>query len=266
MSSLGTLICRVRDSDGEIHVYQDAHSRYLTFGNRVEQSCLDLCDPQRLVHVYTQAMMLSLLLCPSPRRVLLLGLGGGSLAKAVRAAAPAAHICGVEQRAAVIEVARQHFHLPEDRRFQTLCQDASTYLSAHDGSHELILSDLYLADGMDVTQTNQAFVQLAHDRLTENGVLVINQWASEFSTNQMATAVLGEVFDGRVLHLHVQGGNIVSFALRGALPDLQRKLLFAAAQALGSRLSIPLQRHARNLWRQNAEVLGIGRFTRRGIL
>ena len=265
MSSLGKLISRTHDSAGEVHVYQDDQCRYLTFGNAVEQSCLDLTDPLRLVHVYTQAMILSLLLRTSPRNVLLLGLGGGSLAKAARAAVPGADICAVEQRAAVIEVAREYFELPRDNRFHAVCQDAWSYLSSHARSQELILSDLYLADRVDAMQTTQAFVQLAHDRLAERGVLVINQWASELRSNQVAMAVLAEVFDDRVLHLHVQGGNIISFALRGDLPDLQRKAFFAAAQMLGSRLAIPLQRHARNLWRQNAEVLGVGRFLRRGI-
>lgn len=265
MSPLGQLIYRTRDSSGEVHVYEDDQCRYLTFGNAVEQSCLDLGDPLRLVHVYTQAMMLSLLLRTSPRSVLLLGLGGGSLAKAVRAAVPGANICGVEQRAAVIDVAREYFELPRDDRFHAVCQDAWSYLSSTLESQELILSDLYVADGMDAMQTTQAFVQLAHDRLAESGMLVINQWASELRNNQLAMAVLAKVFDDRVLHLHVQGGNIISFALRGELPGLQRKALFAAAQVLGSRLEIPLQRHARNLWRQNAEVLGVGRFLRRGV-
>ena len=94
------------------------------------------------------------------------------------------------------------------------------------------------------------------------GTVVVNQWSSEFAGNRAALVALNEVFDGRVVNLHAQGGNILSFAFHDALPDLHRDAWFDAAQALGLKLSIPLQRHARNLWRQNAEVLRSGRFRR----
>ena len=104
------------------------------------------------------------------------------------------------------------------------------------------------------------FLRLGRDSLSDDGVLIINQWASEFEANRAAFNALVEVFDERILQLHVQGGNIIAFAFRGQLPDFRRDDFFAAAQSLGLRLGIPLQRHARNLWRQNAEILGVGRF------
>lgn len=263
MGIVGRLILGFSDEEGEIHVYEDARFRYLTFGNAVEQSCLDLANPVRLEHVYTQAMMLALLLGDRPRRVLLLGLGGGSLARALRAADRGLRIVGVERRAAVIEVARSHFQLPDDRRFDVVCAEAGAFLRQDGGEYDLILADLYLAEGMDPQQMAADFLGLCRERLSATGMLVVNQWASEFSANRGALATLSQVFGDRVLTLHAQGGNILSFALRGGLPDLRRDELFAAAQALGLRLGIPLQRHARNLWRQNAETLGVGRFQRR---
>lgn len=263
MPDLGELICRVEDAEGEVHVYQDARFRYLTLGNEVEQSCLDLANPARLEHVYTQAMMLALLLGEGARSALLLGLGGGSLARALRAADRGLGIVGVERRGAVIDVARTHFRLPEDRRFESVCAEAEDFLRGEQQPYDLILADLYLAQGMYPGQVAVDFLQLCRERLTDKGMLVVNQWASEFQSNRSAFDALAHVFDERVLTLHVQGGNIISFALRGNLPNLRRDAFFAAAQALGLRLSIPLQRHARNLWRQNAEVLGVGRFRNR---
>lgn len=263
MSELGNLVHRAQDPEGEIHVYEDARFRYLTFGNQVEQSCLDLGDPEQLVHVHTQAMMLSCLLHPPPDEVLLAGLGGGSLARAMRRARPGATIYGLEQRAAVIEVAREWFGLPADRRFHIVQAEAGAYLEKVAASFDLILSDLYLAEGMDPCQTTLAYLQLAHDRLQPDGILVVNQWASEHTGNREGPRHLATVFGDRVLHLHVQGGNIISFAFRGELPHLQRNAFFEQALRLGLRLQIPLARHARNLWRQSAETLGVGRFRSR---
>lgn len=263
MIDLGGLIFRTIDDEGEIHVYQDACFRYLTFGNAVEQSCLDLTNPVRLEHVYTQAMMLGLLFNPDARRIALLGMGGGSLARALRAASRGARILAVERRAAVFDVARTYFDLPDDRRFITVCDEAEGFLRSQSGLHDLIFSDLYLAEGVYPGQVASGFLQLCREQLSDDGVLIINQWASEFQANRAAFNALAEAFDGRILYLHVQGGNIIAFAFHGQLPDLRRDSFFASAQSLGLRLDIPLQRHARNLWRQNAEILGVGRFRHR---
>lgn len=262
MSDLGELIFSTSDADGDIHVYQDRRFRYLTFGNEVEQSCLDLANPVRLEHSYTQAMMLGLLFHPGVRRVTLLGLGGGSLARALRAAGRGLRIQAVERRAAVIGVARRYFDLPDDARFGVVCAEADEFLQSRQTDQDLIFSDLYLAEGMHPDQAATDFLQQGRERLSGDGVLIVNHWASAFEVNRAAFNCLAEAFDERVLHLRVQGGNIIAFAFRGQLPDFRRDEFFAAAQSLGLGLGIPLQRHARNLWRQNVEILGVGRFRR----
>jgi spermidine synthase len=260
MTDLGRLIYRTADDEGEIYVYQDRRFRYLTFGNAVEQSCMDLANPLRLEHIHTQAMMLGLLFSPEARRLALLGMGGGSLARALLAASRGAHIQAVDHRASVVEVARTYFDLPDDSRFSVSCEDAHDFLQSQREGYDLIFSDLYLAEGVHPGQASTAFVQLCRERLSDAGILVINQWASEFQANREASNALAELFDERTLHLHVHGGNIIAFAFCGPLPDLKRDGFFSMAQSLGLRLDIPLQRHARNLWRQNAEILGVGRF------
>ena len=196
------------------------------------------------------------------RRALLLGVGGGSLVRALRAADRALHVIGVERRAAVIDAAHAYFGLPDDRHVRIVCDDADRFLAACDQQFDLLFADLYMADGMCPRQVAPDFLLHCRSRLAGNGVLVANQWSSEFAGNRAALVALNEVFDGRVVNLHAQGGNILSFAFHDALPDLHRDAWFDAAQALGLKLSIPLQRHARNLWRQNAEVLRSGRFRR----
>ncbi|MCB1801758.1 MAG: methyltransferase domain-containing protein [Gammaproteobacteria bacterium] len=259
---LGSLVFRTRDDEGEIRVHEDDRCRYLTFGNEVEQSCVELARPARLAYVYTQAMMLALLLHPQPRSALLLGVGGGSLLRALRAAARGLRITGIERRAAVLDVARAWFGLPEDRRVQLVCDEADAYLRNTSDRFDLLFADLYHADGMYPEQLAAEFLASCRMCLEADGVLVVNQWASELDRHGALLGNLGEVFGGQVLHLHVQGGNILSFAFNGALPKIDRGIWLDAAQALGQRLDIPLQRQARNLWRQNAEVLRVARYRR----
>src|SRR5581483_253689 len=55
--------------------------RFLHFDLDAVQSAMDMHDPVRLTLAYTRRMMAFLLFNRAPARVLLLGLGGGSLAK-----------------------------------------------------------------------------------------------------------------------------------------------------------------------------------------
>src|SRR3954469_9224725 len=72
------------------------------------QSCQSRGEPRRLVFEYLRMMMGALYLGPPPRRVLVIGLGGGSLVTALESVLPQAHIDAVEVDPAVVRVAREY--------------------------------------------------------------------------------------------------------------------------------------------------------------
>ncbi|MGD2119876.1 MAG: class I SAM-dependent methyltransferase [Chromatiales bacterium] len=259
--SLGDLLYQTRDEIGPISVYQRKSRRFLTFGNGVEQSCCDLEHPARLEHVYTQAMMLALLLQPDTSSALLLGLGGGSLARALRAVRLQLQIHAVEYRQAVIDVARDFFALHDDRYLQLHCDDAQHYVNSDARQYDLLFADLYLADSVHQAQQDAGFLSACRQRLSDHGVLLMNSWSSEFRDSVKAQRALQQAFGEQVIFFHVQGGNVIAFAFNGSMPDLRRNDFFGQAQQLGLRLGIPLQKLARNFWRQNSEPLQLGRFS-----
>jgi spermidine synthase len=261
VAQLGREIHRQTDREGEILVHDDGLRRILSFGSAVEQSCMLPLAPARLVYVYIQAMALAALLVPRAERALMLGLGGGSLLRGLRAALPACHIMAVERRPGVIEVARRFFALPQDAAVELICAEAAEQLAAGVEAVDLLFADLYGDSGMDRRQAAADFLRDCHRALSSSGVLALNFWSSEFADVRQVSASLAELFEGQVLYLHVQGGNIVVFACRGGVPDLDRQVFFDAAQALGACMQdTPLLRLAKNLWRQNAEVLKTGRY------
>src|SRR5512138_3544669 len=77
----GHLVHRTQDELGPIEVVEDTLYRSLHFGTEPKQSSMLLGDPLALVLSYTRSMTTALLFVPQVRRVLLIGLGGGSLAK-----------------------------------------------------------------------------------------------------------------------------------------------------------------------------------------
>jgi spermidine synthase len=261
---LGVLVARTEDDQGAVCVRQAGHHRFLTFDNAVEQSCFNTARPYRLEHAYTQAMMLGLLLVPASDSAVVLGLGGGSLVRALRHARPDMDIAAIESRRAVLDAARLWFGIDEhDPSHQLVCQDAEEFLAERRGSFDLVFADLYHAEGASPLHNAPAFLDRCRAHLSAQGVLLLNHWCSEFRDSLLAREALQQVFGDSLLYLHVQGGNVIAFAFADQLPDLDRKRFIDDALALGRTLDIPLHRLARNFWRQNSEPLKLGRFGRR---
>ncbi|MDQ2695423.1 MAG: hypothetical protein M3Z21_08605, partial [Pseudomonadota bacterium] len=100
----GTLVHCSRDAEGFIEVVDQFGLRSLHFGNPTLQSRMRLADPAALMVDYTRAMLAPLLFIDPPATVLILGLGGGSLARFMLYHFPRCRVQVVERRAAVVEV------------------------------------------------------------------------------------------------------------------------------------------------------------------
>lgn len=259
-NKLGKCVYERNDNHGPVTVFEKHNKRYLTFGNAVEQSCLNLDKPYQLDHSYTQAMMLALLLKKDIRRALLLGLGGGSLVRALRHVRTNLEIHAVEYRSIVIDVAQEWFLLPDDKNIHLHCDDAVDFITQPEPEYDLMFTDLYLAAGVHDAQNDGGFLSNCQKHLSDSGILMANQWSDSYSDAQLAREALKAAFGNKLLSLHVEGGSIVTFAFNGPLPKLNPKQFYADAQALGVLLDIPLQQLARNFWRQNAQALKLGRY------
>jgi spermidine synthase len=88
-----------------------------------------------------------LLALPAERRrsVLLLGLGGGSAARVVRAVAPRARIVGVEIDAEVVAAARRWFDL-DALGVEVVVDDAARYLARTRRRFDAVLEDVFVGD------------------------------------------------------------------------------------------------------------------------
>ncbi len=110
------------------------------------------------------------------RRVLILGLGGGSTARIVRAIAPEAHIVGVELDPAVVNAARQHLDL-DDLGVEVVVEDALTFLRADRGRYDAVFEDVFVGEGDGVHKPGwlpEPGLELARRLLAPGGVLVTN--------------------------------------------------------------------------------------------
>jgi len=124
------------------------------------------------------ALAAPLLLLPrqSRKRVLILGLGGGSAARIVRELAPRAEITGVELDPAVIRAARRWFDL--DRLgVRVVAGDALAYLTRSRKEFDIIFEDVFVGSGRSVHKPDwlpEPGHRLAARRLRSGGILVSN--------------------------------------------------------------------------------------------
>jgi spermidine synthase len=234
----------------EVTVSEAGGIRSLHVGGAAIQSAMCIDDPFALALDYTRCMMAFLLLHPRPRDVLMIGLGGGSLAKFVHRHLKRAHVRAIECDARVVQTARSHFALPPD--------DARLSIEIGDGAQALApqCCDVLMVDGFeDEAQApglaSQDFYDAAYLALRSPGVLVINFMSDDPAFDRRLRS-LERAFDGAVLALPaLSDPNIIVFALRATRPRVAWTRLRSRAARLEQRLGLPFARYVSALKRMN---------------
>jgi spermidine synthase len=236
----GDVIFSCRDADGVIDVVDEIAVRSLQFSSAARQSTMFRQEPNRLALAYTQCMMTCLLFGDAPERVLMLGLGGGSLVKFLLDQCSDCRVDAVEKRPKIVEVAREYFHLPQDQRLSVHVEDALQFLEApRTDLYDLIAVDLHDSHGMAPVVQRTEFFPCCHNWLAADGMLVINLWyGSNESEERMVRDNLVEVFKGRVLYLPVAGKRNCIALIFGTSRDLDVAAARARARQWQQRTQI----------------------------
>lgn len=135
-----------------------------------QQSSMSLKRPDKLVYFYEHLMSFALALAPEPRSVLLLGLGGGAMARFLSRHHPQCRLAIVEKDPAIIEIARAHFHVDAP----VIAADARDFVAEGGTEYDVIMVDLY--DGGGFVTGDRDFWRDCFRLLSPRGCLAIN-WA-----------------------------------------------------------------------------------------
>lgn len=218
--------------DGPPRLVEEDGAVSLHFDDASVQSRMRLASPDELVLAYTRVMMGFLLLAPEPARVAMIGLGGGSLAKACHRVVPGADFTAVELSPEVIAL-RDVFGVPPDgERFRVLHGDGAAWVSRPEPGPAL---DVLLVDGFDragqpPALCSAAFYAACAARLRDGGVLVVNLNADATGYGSYARRIR-EAFAGHLVVVETADRmNKIVFARRGRpVPPLD--VLLARAEA-----------------------------------
>jgi spermidine synthase len=229
------------------YIFDTVFERRLHFTSDATQSAMLFSDPDALIAQYTRKMMAFLLFNPNPAHIVMIGLGGGSLAKFCFRHLPRARITVVEVDADVIAL-REEFCIPrDDERFRVVHDDGARFLERLGEPMDVLLIDAFDADGIALSLAKYSFYSSAARQLTENGVLIMNFWGPrERFVENLAHARAS--FGDDLLLVPVSGdANVLLFAFKQAPPSAITDDLDAAARGLQMRLTLDFPRFLRRI-------------------
>lgn len=237
---------RRRRRPDEPFVCQERGEISLHFGMSALQSRMRSAEPERLVLDYTRAMMSFVLLQPRPADIVMIGLGGGSLAKYCHAHLPQSRFTAVEIHPDVIAM-RELFAVPaDDERFAVVQADGASWVREHAQCCDVLLLDGFDADGLPDALSSQDFYDACARALRPQGVLVSNLWAPVYRRDEVIVRMRAAFESGVAAMSAEQGENTVALARRAATwPDHDG--LHRRARELAPQHALDLEAAARRL-------------------
>jgi spermidine synthase len=156
-----------------IRIEEDEEARYMYF-DRTLQSAMNLKDPTALRLIYSRYTSLGFAFRPDAKKMLIIGLGGGSIPKKLQKEFPSLELDVVEIDPAVIQMAKSHFQVREGKHLRLHAADGRLFLNRTSHQYDIILIDAYYSDAMPFHLATREFFELAQRKLTPNGIIVAN--------------------------------------------------------------------------------------------
>jgi spermidine synthase len=170
----------------EVLVYEGDGERCMCFTRQCRigrQSCINLNDPKHFALNYTRMALGGMLFTGDrkPQRVLIVGLGGGTIPSALREILPDAQIDVAEIDPAVTRVAKEYFAFRTDPKLEVFEMDGRVYVkrAIREGrKYDAILLDAFDQEYIPEHLLTQEFLEEVKSLLAPGGVLVGNTFSS----------------------------------------------------------------------------------------
>lgn len=195
-----------------VEILDGKGTRSLYFGGRYLQSRMALHAPHLLLLPYTHYMMFSLLLTRKVERVLLIGLGAGSLVRFLHHHFPTCVIDAVDNSETIIKLAKGYFQLPASNAVHVHCLDGNHFfeVAAPKVKYDMILLDAFDEAGMVTSIYAEQFIQSCAASLDFGGLLIANLWSGGTRPAREIDAGLAPILPGGLLLPVPDRGNVIA--------------------------------------------------------
>lgn len=235
--------------NGTVLVIEDGGVRSLRFKSKDSQStqsAIDLRRPATLQFRYTICALLGFVYREaggSPiKRVLMIGLGGGSLLRFMQQYYPQVAVDTVELDPVVADVARNYFFVREGPLTPIHVADGRSFVETTTARYDLVIVDAFNADSDIPRQlTSIEFLRILKKRLAPGGVVVTNFINNEDAVYHSITATYRAAFAHvrRFNLLKYDKYNIVMISFNDGKLDLPRWDLILRARTYARKLKEP---------------------------
>ena len=151
--------------------------RTLRFGHDgVPQSIVKVGDPEHLELPYASVLPNCLAFVQKPARILVVGLGGGTLPRFFHRAFPEMFVDVVEVDKDVLELAKTYCGFREDARMHVYVEDGRDFIENCCSRYDMIILDSFDAETIPSHLLTLEFLQTVRSALTPKGIAVANVW------------------------------------------------------------------------------------------
>jgi len=214
-----------------VRVIEDNGVRRLQFrrsGLDFEESAINVRDPLDFPLHYYKLMMAAFLHCPEPKSILFVGLGGGTLPRAIHHYFPEATIDAVELDPVVADAAKTFFGFQESPQVKIYVRDARVQmrqLAKEKKKYDIIFLDAYRGGYIPYHLTTQEFMELTKSLLSDDGIVVSNLQPG-FASYHYQRRTIGRVFASE--WSYGRYGNVIVVAYAKANSATKEQLLQTA--------------------------------------
>lgn len=172
--SNATLLHEYRDEHGAVSVYENSQYRWIQTASGSIQSAMNKAATSIPVLPYFPAMLASLLFVPEPRRILVVGLGGGELIRFFNHSYPGVEIFAIERSHAMIHAYQSYFQ-QNIAPIPIIADDICQYIPSEDPSFfNIIFLDVFSENGLPSCLSSPVVYERLARQMPDDGVLAIN--------------------------------------------------------------------------------------------
>ena len=146
--------------------------------NGARQSVVKVGDPDHLVLPYARAMPVGLAFVKEPKRVLIVGLGGGTIPGFLHKHYPETRIDAVDIDPDVVDVARRFFGFREDATMKAHVADGRRFIEECEEPYDVIVLHAFCSDSIPYHLATREFLQALRPALPRWGFCVATVWSS----------------------------------------------------------------------------------------